>query len=247
GNVKMPPIEEKDIFKSVLVDIVANSINYCYWYGRSDVRPGNSSSTSMYENLSNAFFDYDQSFQRCLDAFINLITINRFPLLEQRIKHLQELPKKAEDFAILVVESDKHNEETFDFLFDELISLFPGYASDMFLKRASLFFIQLYRRFGWYSDILRKVHIPADYQVPKLFEYFGCIEYSDCLTEKILKNIHIPKWSEEECEIRSATVLTARELLCNLTDWNVADVDSWFFMRRNGVTRPFHLTITTDY
>ena len=247
GNIKMEFFDEKDVFKSVLIDIVGNSINYCYWYGRSDVRPGNSSSTSMYENLSNSFFDYHQQpFKKCLDTFINLIIVNRFPLLEERINHLKELLNEAENFALSIIESDKHNEEVFDFLFTQLITLFPGYGSDMFLKRASLFFIQLYRRFGWYSDILKKIHIPADYQVPKLFEYFGCIEYSDYLTEKISKNIPIPKWSEEECEIRSATILTAREL-CKLTGWNVADVDSWFFVRRNQVDKPFHLTITTDY
>jgi hypothetical protein len=247
GNVQMQFLDEKDIYKSVIIDLIANSINYCYWYGRSDVRPGNSSSTSMYENLSNAFFDYtQQSFKKCLNDFINLIIINRFPLLEKRISHLKELSDEAEDFAILIIESDKHNKEIFDFLFNQLITLFPGYASDMFLKRASLFFIQLYRRFGWYDNILKNIHIPADYQVPKLFEYFGCIKYSDSLRKKISKNILIPKWSEEECEIRSATILTAREL-CKLTDWNVADVDSWFFIRRNQVDKPFHLTITTDY
>lgn len=247
-HAKMEMKEEKDVFKNVLIDIVANSINYCYWYGRSNVRPGNSSSTSMYENLSNAFFDYDSDafLEQSIRNFINLITINRFPLLEERIKHLEELLFEAEDFAVSVIEGDKHNEEVFEFLFNQLISLFPGYASDMFLKRASLFFIQLYRRYGWYSDILKKVHIPADYQIPKLFEHFGLIEYSNSLTEKISTNIHIPKWSEEECEIRSATVLTAREL-GRITDWNVAEIDTWFFIRRNEVTTPFHLTITTDY
>ena len=250
GRLKMDLIDENDYFKSILVELVADSINYCYWYGRSDVRPGNAQSSYMYELLSNAFFDYEtadtNSFSTCIERFISLLSVHRFPLIEERVKHLRELIPEAEEYTLTVLDNDKNNEEVFHFLFNELVTNFPGYSSDMFLKRASLFFIQLYRRYGWYSDILKKLHIPADYQVPKLLNYFGCFYYSDALNQKILNNIHIPKWSEEECEIRSATILTAK-MLCELTGWNVADVDSWFFMRRKEVTTPFHLTITTDY
>ena len=35
----------------ILCEIIASSINYCYWYGSSKVRPLGSSSTKMYDLL----------------------------------------------------------------------------------------------------------------------------------------------------------------------------------------------------
>jgi hypothetical protein len=128
----------------------------------------------------------------------------------------------------------------------KMVSLFPGFASDMFLKRASLFFIQLFRRFGWFAEDLNNLHVPADYQVPKMLNHYGCIIYAEDLTDAIENNTIIEKHSQAECEIRAATVLAIKKL-CDLTGWNVAEVDGYFFTRRHDATNPFHLTITTDY
>ena len=128
---KFPSIEEQDLFKSVLFELVGGAINYCYWYGRDDVRPGGASSTFMYENLQNAFFDYDpeksiSSFRQCIDNLKQNLTFSRFPLLEERIKHLYELLPFAEDYVHWILENDKENLEP---LLNELVATFPGYAS----------------------------------------------------------------------------------------------------------------------
>ena len=128
----------------------------------------------------------------------------------------------------------------------ELITLFPGFASDIFLKRTFLFFIQMNRRFGWFEEECKIIPVPADYQIPKMLEHFGCFSYSSSLRQSIESNKLIPKNSIEECEIRSATILTAKKL-CEITGWNISDVDSYFFLRKHEVDSPFHLTITTDY
>ena len=41
----------------ILYELIANSVNYCYWYGSSNIRPNGSSSTKMYELLNKAFED----------------------------------------------------------------------------------------------------------------------------------------------------------------------------------------------
>lgn len=247
---RLPEIENP--LKTIVIELVAAAINYCYWYGRFDVRPNGANSTRMYECVLSGFFDLElktEKFSECIERTIKLLAVNRFPLLEERVGHLRELKNKAIDFCM---EIDNRytcglgRDVNIDYLFRELVELFPGFASDIFLKRASLFFIQLYRRFGWFDEELKQVHVPADYQIPKMLEYYGCFEYSPSLQNKILNNQLIQKGSLEECEIRAATILTMRTL-CNVSGWNVADVDTYFFTQRDMVTTPFHTTITTDY
>ncbi len=249
---KFPSIEETDVFKAVLFELVGGAINYCYWYGRDDVRPGGASSTLMYETLLNSFFDYGQdsqgksypsNFRQGIENFMQNLTFARFPLLEERMKHLYELIPFAEDYVQILVESDHVELERH---FNSLLSMFPGYASDIFLKRASLFFLQLNRKFGWFAEAMKTLHIPADYQVPKIMNNEGVIKYDTELSYEIHSRRPIPKWSQKECEIRSATILVAR-YLCEATGWNVAEVDGFFWLRRKEAKHPFHLTITTDY
>ena len=242
-----PSIKEKDIFKTILLELVGGSINYCYWYGRDDVRPGGASSTFMYENLQNSFFDYDLSyptnFSYCIDDFIQNLTFKRFPLLEERINHLEQLKPFGEDFVQSILDSDKKNLEPH---MNNLLAEFPGYASDIFLKRASLFFLQLYRQFGWFAEEMKTLHIPADYQVPNVMNYEGIIKYDTELSYEIDTRRLIPKGSQKECEIRAATIHVAKMLGEN-TGRNVAEIDGYFWLRRKEVLNPFHLTITTDY
>ena len=239
--------DKEDVYKSVLLELVGGAINYCYWYGRDDVRPGGASSTFMYENLQNAFWDYEPAYQSnfksCINNFIQNLTFKRFPLLEERINHLKQLEYFAEDYVQIILDSDRKDLEPH---MNNLLAEFPGYASDIFLKRASLFFLQLYRRFGWFAEAMKTLHIPADYQVPKLMNHEGIIEYDTELGYEIDLRRPIPKGSQKECEIRAATVQVAKMLIEN-TGWNVAEVDGYFWLRRKEVEGPFHLTITTDY
>lgn len=244
GVKKFPPqFEKSDVIKNIMMEFVGDSINYCYWYGTSDIRPGGASSGLMYKLVEKAFDDWNwMSHGRCINNLIKLLAENRFPLLEDRIRHLKELAKEETGEFINKCAEGTYFEKRFNYLIEN----FPGYASDIFLKRASLFFIQLFRKFGLYEEEMHKIHVPADYQVPKLLKHHGCIIYSDEVEDIIENNVLIPKHSKMECEIRAATVLACRELMKN-TGWNIADVDGWFWLRRKEVTTPFHLTITTDY
>ncbi len=233
--------------KEILIELVASSINYCYWHGKSIIRPNGSSSSYLYEIIYNSFYNYDEnsikSFESCINILIQTLSIKRFPLLEQRIVHLKQLVENNK--GIKYVENIQH-EENFEYYLNNLICIFPSFGSDIFLKRASLFFIEIYRKYGWFEEYMHKLHVPADYHIPRVLNDFGCIEYNPIVNEKIFNEELIPKHSKIECEIRAATILTIKQI-CDNTGWNVSDVDNYFFWQRNTVDKPFHLTITTDY
>lgn len=229
------------IYTEVLKELVASSINYCYWYGVSDIRPNNVSSTAMYECLEYAFSQsksFDIRFDRIINTMIELLSVNRFPMLEERKRHLLELldDRKGENFAKAVSEKQAD--------IDMMCRYFQGFASDILLKRASLFFIQIYRKFGWYKDIV--LPVPADYQVPKILRYFGCIEYAPILEEDIYEGKLIPKNSLEEIQIRAATIKVCEKMRQGL-GWHIGDVDTYLWTKRKLTDMPFHLTISTDY
>ena len=239
-----PQSYKTGIHNDVLKELVACSINYCYWYGAHDIRPNGVSSTSLYNDVNKAF-TISQDFNEKIYHLIMLLSTHRYPLLEERKRHLLELceNRKAEIFVDMVCNKSYTGER----LFHEMIEMFQGFASDNFLKRASLFFIQLNRKFGWWEDDLMTIlHVPADYQVPKVLRHFGCINYSPDLSFEITKSRLIPKHSLDELQIRAATVKVCT-MLQYAIGWTIADVDTYLWGRRKLTDMPFHLTITTDY
>lgn len=251
-GVKKFPIKEitkNHIYQAVIQEFVGCAINYCYWYGMANVRPNQASSGTMYSLVERAFCDYQKgdNFQICIDRLIQYLAISRFPLLEEREKHLKELIIDGEDFCIDISNSIFYkNEHDYYAFFVEMIRSFPGYASDIFLKRASLFFIQMYRQYNWFESAMRELPVPADYHVPNMLQGFKCIEYAPYLISLISHQILIPKGSKEECFIRAATIIACKQLQ-EKTEWNISDIDGWLWLRRKEISDPFHLTITTDY
>lgn len=247
-----PNVEFWEMHNECFLQLVGGAINYCYWYGRYNVRPNDCSSSKMFKCVRNAAPLFTDSFkvskdyrsQDFIQELVKLLSYTRFPLLEEREKHLKELIKDGEKFIDLVVENK--NIIDLNYILEPMIGSFPGYASDIFLKRASLFFIMLYRQFGWFKEALNTLHVPADYQIPKMLKYYNCLSYSKDLQNKINNGDLIPKHSRVECEIRAATILVCKELV-EKTGWNIADVDGWFWLKRNKCDDPFHLCITTDY
>lgn len=252
GKTKFPS-KEKPILtnKLILQELVANSINYCYWYGKDSVRPNGAGATLMYE-LVEECFDKHHFGEALINNLIHMLTKNRFPLLEERIRHLKQLLSNGESYASLFfwgTTQDPDDKELIDYqtkLFNQLLEYFPGYASDIFLKRASLFFLQLHRKCGAFEQLISKIHVPADYQVPKLLEHFNCIGYSNLLKQKIKFSLPLQKTSLMECEIRAATIIACKKL-AEKTGWNISDIDSWLWLRRKECKEPFHLCVTTDY
>ena len=246
----------------VLRELVASSINYCYWYGNANIRPNGANSGMMYDLVDTAMeaFNTDLSaanlekvnnkyfeamFNSCINYLIQLLSVSRFPMLEERKRHLLELTENNNGMAFaryIIANNDRDGEQ----VLEELVKNFTGFASDIFLKRASLFFIQLYRQLGWFYDLVKVLHVPADYQVPNVLNHYGAFKYSNPLTYKMQEGKLIEKGSLIECQLRAATVLVCKQI-CSGTGWNIADVDTYLWTKRKLPRKKFHLTITTDY
>ena len=231
--------------QAVLLELFASSINYCFWYGRYDFRPMTGGSTNMYDVIIDALHN---NFEGTIDVeFMNTIidrlVFDRYPLIEERTKHLLEVALGTQEFIMFVL-MNRDNDARI--VLHELVRRYPGFASDMFLKRAFLFCYQLNRKLGWFKDSIDKLPVPADYQVPKMLEHFGCLKYKESLINKITAHTMIPKYSIEEVSIRGGTILVC-DRLAELTGWTKSEIDAWLWLRRKECKKPFHLTITTDY
>jgi hypothetical protein len=231
---------------AILVDLMASAINYCFWYGKYNFVPmKNNSSYSMYDVVINAVAENFRGLvdHEVINAIIDRLMFDRYPLIEERVKHLLEVSLGTQEFIMFTI-MNKNNDVKL--VLHELVRRYPGFSSDMFLKRAFLFVIQLNRKLGFFEDTINEIPVPADYQVPKMLEHFGCLKYIESLNNKINSHTIIPKGSIDEISIRSGTVL-ACDKLSEITGWKRSEVDAWLWLRRKECDKPFHLTITTDY
>jgi hypothetical protein len=235
--------EGLDFTNEIKLELLASSINYCYWYGRPEIRPEKSSSTLMYALLADSYSKNNRQIDmKMINYFVGEMATHRFPLLEERARHLVQTASRWEKF----VSEINSNKEDINPLIDTMIKDFPGFASDMFLKRMFLFFLQLNRKFGWFEKTITKIPIPADYQVPKMLYSFGVLEYSNELKEYLYGYELISPGSLMECEIRSATILACKKL-SELINWSTPEIDTFLWAKRDSSDEPFHLTITTNY
>lgn len=249
-----PPVlsgKPASLATSVYFELVAASVNFCYWYGRSDVRPGGATSARMYDLLTRSFEEGGCVFTPwILKNFYNKMVLSRFPMLRERHQMLNEVLSNLNNGTLVddivragdCADCPSHLDE----LLEELLIRHPGFAEDVFIKRASLFFTLLHQRFGWFADRIAALPVPADYQVPKMLRAFGVLEYHPALEGLIADGCPIQKNGQVEAEIRASTIVACRRL-ADAAGRNPADVDHFLWTKRKTVTDPFHLTLTTDY
>jgi len=271
GSPKIPmpysAVSEKPSI--ILYELIANSINYAYWYGKADIRPNGSDANKMYKTLTETFNVItppigtltDVYCRSIINEFICRLSLERFPMMNERAANLSELksslyaiyatfsneqPCGARIFCEDMGKSIDQGTATLDGWMAKLIGIFPGYGNDMFLKRASLFFMMLYRKMGWFKEDMKNLHIPADYQIPKILRYLGVIKYGPQLADDVRDGVLIPAGSRQEIEIRAATIVAAQKISeeANIT---TVQIDDYLWLNRKMTTDPFHLTYTTDY
>jgi len=244
GKMSMSAVDGMSHAETVLTELFASAINYCFWYGKYDFIPMKGSSGSMYDVIIDAVQNRFHGLvgPEFVNAIIDRLIFDRYPLIEERTKHLMEVAMGTQEFVMFVL-MNRDNDARI--VLHELVRRYPGFASDMFLKRAFLFVMQLNRKLNFFKEI-DEIPVPADYQVPKMLEHFGCLEYKQALTDKIKGHTMIPKYSIEECSIRGGTIL-ACDKLAELTGWTRSEIDTWLWLRRKECKKPFHLTITCDY
>lgn len=246
----------KMVEKLFIYELITNSVNYCYWYGRSDIRPNGADSTKMYRLLDESFdyltelkkkaqYSSHHELEIIIGTFIEKLSRERFPLLDHRVRHLKELLDRSDLLSVIALSVERNNYDLNEWL-DYLVTSFPGFGKDMFLKRAFLFIMQLYRRAGLFKDQIHLLPVPADYQVPKMLRWMRCIEYHEHVSTFVDNGIMLLEGSREECEIRAATIM-ACDRIASYVKCTCEEVDSYLWLNRKKCSDPFHLTVTSNY
>ena len=238
-------------------ELLASSINYCYWYGWSSLRPSGSGSSYVYKMLDDSIVyvmsntshvelvGISRIITKIVTNFKKRLQRSRITMLRERLNHISELEPNICKFVDDLYEHYASYDFNIDNLFDKVFDNFPGFAEDLFLKRLTLLIMQLNRRLSWFNNAMSELIVPADYQIPKILRNMGCLHYSTSLSDKIHYGELIPKYSCDEIRIRAATILACRKI-AQLSNLTCEQVDSVLWLSRK-IASPHHLTVTTDY
>lgn len=239
--------------------------DYCFWGDpkwkiQTDLGTLDGSYAIIYLILNR--FKENNDFEMSFEEFKRLLKGNvTIPLLEDRYQNLVKLNNFLKSRNMtgyeLIKELNVDNE-----LFDFIVSNFDFFEDKsnydgkeiLFYKRAQLFT----------SDILhvkeKKEHINvdyshligcADYKIPQVMRYYGMIEFSDSLAEKIDSKIELEEGSLEEIEIRANTLKVINYIYEKLdkrySRMNINDFIWLLGQDKSKMTKPYHRTLTKHY
>lgn len=189
------------------------------------------------------------------------------PMLDERVAIFREIGNVLEaDYGGRFHKFLKAGPRTTFATLERLVETFPSFRDESeyggrrvaFQKRAQLLLWQLHARFranGYFAlDDPRELTVFADYIVPVALRVLGITSYSDRLENAINAREILPRDSEEEVEIRAATIwachlLTRAINVRRPTDRHVIDpvIDTRLWTHYHETHWPHHLTITTAY
>ncbi|XP_059469050.1 queuosine 5'-phosphate N-glycosylase/hydrolase isoform X2 [Neocloeon triangulifer] len=162
---------------------------------------------------------YSKLTEQQLKEILRSSTTTEVPLIKERCQCLQEVgnvltTKFSGSFSNLI----KQAEESAVNLLNLIVSSFPCFRDEAtykgqkvaIYKRAQILVADVWSCFegqgqGRLKDI-DQITMFADYRVPQMLVYYGCLEYSPQLQEKIAKGVDLPPGSEEEVEIRGCSI-----------------------------------------
>lgn len=241
---------------------VANAVNFCFWFDKPYRK-------YKYKNQegSNAFFEVFDDNSRLKDAiYLSEIEekdiralFGNIPLTKERVECLREVGEKL---------ISKYQGQAINILYDsdfncnkiaeKIVSSFPrwndSYGGVFFLKRIQKFIYDL-----WACEELEKVLINkdkctilADYQIPKILNYYGVLKYSDKLRNDISQYKCLKSGSIEEKSIRVGTIIAGEYIMKELkkhgSKLEICDLDCILWnMGRNLKEIPHHLCASIWY
>ncbi|GHO51585.1 queuosine 5'-phosphate N-glycosylase/hydrolase [Ktedonobacter robiniae] len=190
----------------------------------------------------------------------------QIPLFEQRLHNAHEVGQVLQQrFQGNFSQAIEQAQGSAPRLAQLLASYFPSFndittyrgREVRFLKRAQICVSDLYSAFhgqswGAFSD-LEQLTAFADYKVPQVLRHFHILEYSASLAQHVDAQELLPAGSEEEVEIRAATIWACeliqrrmRTLGYNVTP---AEVDQrlWLIGQDAEQMQPYHRTRTIFY
>ena len=188
------------------------------------------------------------------------------PLFEQRVYNLHETGRVLlEHFRgqfVIAIEQTQGSAVQLALLLARYFPSFHDVASYRnqqvrFFKRAQICVADLHgtfygKRWGAFTDI-DQLTVFADYKLPQVLRQYSIIEYDSFLTAKIDNQELLKCESEEEIEIRAATIwaceLLRRSMLQQGHSMSAAEIDQrlWLLGQQLTGARPYHRTRTIYY
>jgi Potential Queuosine, Q, salvage protein family len=188
------------------------------------------------------------------------------PLFEQRLQHVQEvgrvLLERFDGQFTHAIEQVEGNAVKLALL---LATCFPSFNDVTyyrnrvvrFYKRAQICVADIHGAFGgkgWgaFSNFDQLTAF-ADYKVPQVLRHFGILEYHPTLAGRIDNQELLTAGSEEEIELRAATIwgceLLRREITRQGGGLTVSEIDLrlWLLGQHSTDMRPYHRTRTIYY
>ncbi len=153
----------------------------------------------------------------------------QIPMLEERLRILKEIGTVTcgvydADFTSVFLR--KSNIGTLDalYLLDRLVEDFPSFNDSTeyngevvyFYKRAQLLVSDIAQMVGLPISNTEQLTACADYILPMVLRYYGILEYSSTLAQKVDGRIPLVLGGTEESEIRASTIMAVRELSLGL-------------------------------
>jgi hypothetical protein len=187
-------------------------------------------------------------------------------LLEQRAQNAQEvgriLLERFDGQFASAIEQVQHSAVKLALLLADTFPSFRDIASYRhhevrFFKRAQICAADLHHAFGgtlWGNlTDLDQLTAFADYKLPQVLRHYNVLEYCPSLAAQIDNQELIVAGSEEEVEIRAATIwaceLLRRTLLAQGYTINATEIDQklWLLAQHSTDMRPYHRTRTIYY
>ena len=186
--------------------------------------------------------------------------------MEQRVSHAREVGYVLlERYDGQFVHAIEQAECSAIKLVELLVRDFPSFRdvatyhthTVKFLKRAQICVADLYNAFGgqqWgtFTD-LAQLTIFADYKLPQVLRHYHVLEYDPTLAQRIDNQELLPAESEEEVEIRAATIwageLLRRKMQQHGYVMTATEIDQrlWLMGQETTEMRPYHRTRTIYY
>jgi len=188
------------------------------------------------------------------------------PLLEQRVLHMREvgrvLQEKYAGQFVQAIQQAQNNAVTLVHILARNFASFNdvvGYRGHevRFFKRAQICVADISSAFGgehWgaFTD-LHKLTIFADYKLPQILRHYGMLAYHSTLATRIDNQELLEQGSEEEVEIRAATIwaceLLRRAMQRQGYSMNATEIDArlWSLSQNTKNMRPYHRVYTQFY
>jgi putative queuosine salvage protein len=224
--------------------LVLDTVNFSFWGGEGG------GYRQLAERLRDAFDAGDPLWSperlRAVTAGDLRSLLGGFPMLEERAAALRELGAAAGDLTSLIAATAAGTAQN-------LAGKLRSYDDRPFFKRAQIVPADLWGSGARSFDDLAALTCFADYKLPQLLRHFGAIAYSDRLARLVDGWVELAPGSQEEREIRAATVVAVEALRDQLAaagrELLAVEVDWLLWNRSQGLfpVRPYHRVRTVFY